>query len=211
MVAVAIDKDKGSQAALKWAVDNLLGKGKNVTLLHVKQKTSSVPTPLGSHVGFSDDGKAPADSQAKELFLPFRCFCTRKDIQVNEVVLEDTDIARALCDYVKNNLIESLVVGSTVKNGFVRRFKTVDIPGSVSKGAPEFCTVYVISKGKAASVRAATIPVPKEAPRQLQNASNPPPGPTNDARFSQGYGTRGASPQPFTAKTIPTEDTDSIK
>lgn len=41
-------------------------------------------------------------------------------IQVTEVVLEDTDIARAICDYVKNNMIETLVVGSTVKNGFVR-------------------------------------------------------------------------------------------
>ncbi|KAI3443464.1 hypothetical protein Pfo_000129 [Paulownia fortunei] len=209
MVAVAIDKDKGSQAALKWAVDHLLGKGKSVTLLHVKQKNSSVPTPLGSHVGFSDnDGKVPVDSQAKELFLPFRCFCTRKDIQVIEVVLEDTDIARALCDYVKNNLIENLVVGSTVKNGFVR-FKTVDIPGSVSKGAPEFCTVYVISKGKIASVRSASNSLPKEAPRPLQNASNPPPGPT-DARFTQGNGTRGASTPPFTAKTNPMEE-DSIK
>lgn len=44
MAAVAIDKDKGSQYALKWAVDNLLGKGKSVTLLHVRQKQSSAPT-----------------------------------------------------------------------------------------------------------------------------------------------------------------------
>lgn len=41
MVAVAIDKDKGSQAALKWAVDNLLGKGKSVTLVHVKHRNSA--------------------------------------------------------------------------------------------------------------------------------------------------------------------------
>lgn len=41
---VAIDKDKGSQHALKWAVDNLLGKGKSVTLLHVKLRPSnSIP------------------------------------------------------------------------------------------------------------------------------------------------------------------------
>lgn len=46
MVAVAIDKDRGSQHALKWAVDNLLGKGKNVTLLHVKQKP---PSTSGLH------------------------------------------------------------------------------------------------------------------------------------------------------------------
>lgn len=46
-VAVAIDKDRGSQHALKWAVDNLLGKGKNVTLLHVKQKP---PSTSGLHL-----------------------------------------------------------------------------------------------------------------------------------------------------------------
>lgn len=44
-VVVAIDKDKGSQYALKWAVDNLLGKGKHVTLLHVNQRPSSGPPP----------------------------------------------------------------------------------------------------------------------------------------------------------------------
>lgn len=37
---VAIDKDKGSQYALKWAVDTLIGRGKNVTLLHVKVRPS---------------------------------------------------------------------------------------------------------------------------------------------------------------------------
>lgn len=38
---VAIDKDKGSQYALKWAIDNLIGRGKNVTLLHVKIRPSN--------------------------------------------------------------------------------------------------------------------------------------------------------------------------
>lgn len=37
-VAVAIDVDKGSQYALKWAVEHFLTKGQSVTLLHVKQK-----------------------------------------------------------------------------------------------------------------------------------------------------------------------------
>lgn len=40
-VAVAIDKDKGSQYALKWAIDNVLNKGQTVTLLHVRQKQST--------------------------------------------------------------------------------------------------------------------------------------------------------------------------
>lgn len=44
-VAVAIDKDKSSQQALKWTVDHLLTKGQALTLLHVKQNPSSIPTP----------------------------------------------------------------------------------------------------------------------------------------------------------------------
>ena len=41
IVAVAIDKDKGSHYALKWAVDCLLARGQTVILLHVLHATSS--------------------------------------------------------------------------------------------------------------------------------------------------------------------------
>lgn len=36
-VAVAIDKDRGSQNAFKWAVDRLVKPFQALTLLHVKQ------------------------------------------------------------------------------------------------------------------------------------------------------------------------------
>lgn len=44
-VAVAIDKEKGSQYALKWAVDHLMARGQSLTLIHVKTKPNSIPTP----------------------------------------------------------------------------------------------------------------------------------------------------------------------
>ena len=44
-VAVAIDKDKTSQHALRWAVDQFLTRGQALTLLHIKQKPASIPTP----------------------------------------------------------------------------------------------------------------------------------------------------------------------
>lgn len=47
-VALAIDKDKGSQYALKWAADNLLTKGQHLTLLHVKQMTALLPNQCKS-------------------------------------------------------------------------------------------------------------------------------------------------------------------
>lgn len=40
LIAVAVDKDKSSQHALKWAVDNLLNRGQTVVLIHVAQRTS---------------------------------------------------------------------------------------------------------------------------------------------------------------------------
>ena len=41
LVAVAIDKDKGSQHALKWAADSLLARGQTVILIHVLHRSSS--------------------------------------------------------------------------------------------------------------------------------------------------------------------------
>lgn len=45
MVAVAIDKDRGSQNALKWAIDNLFQKGQTAILIHVKLQSTSCPNP----------------------------------------------------------------------------------------------------------------------------------------------------------------------
>ncbi|GMH07981.1 hypothetical protein Nepgr_009821 [Nepenthes gracilis] len=155
-VAVAIDKDKGSQYALKWTVDHLITMGQSVTLIHVKPKSYTIPTPsnsfifpfsslglqiyntfdpgsvfgdillfffvfptscfdeegrrrkctsyfccsrsssaygfanaVGSVVGFSDVNEAVAraykeqlDAHAREVLLPFRCFCGRKAVSI---------------------------------------------------------------------------------------------------------------------------------
>ena len=38
LVAVAVDKDKASQSALKWALDNIVTRGHTITLIHVINK-----------------------------------------------------------------------------------------------------------------------------------------------------------------------------
>ncbi|KVH95617.1 hypothetical protein Ccrd_002339 [Cynara cardunculus var. scolymus] len=129
VIGVAIDKDKGSQSALKWTADNLLGKGQIVYLLHVKIKHS---VPFSSSVSFAqkpnkmsdlhpdDSLMIDADSQLRELFLPFRCFCTRKEIKSHEVVLEDTDVVKALVEFVTRSIIEVLVIGAPAKGGLLK-------------------------------------------------------------------------------------------
>lgn len=41
VVAIAIDKDKGSQYAIKWATDNLVNRGQTLVLVHVVTKPTS--------------------------------------------------------------------------------------------------------------------------------------------------------------------------
>ncbi|KAL5074213.1 hypothetical protein RYX36_013197 [Vicia faba] len=176
LIAVAIDKEKGSQNALKWAIDNLLARNATVILIHVKvlvaslSSTPSIFTTSKSTRGAvnangNDTISKERDAQ-KNIFLPYRVFCTRKDIQCKDVLLEDSDVAKALIDYASQAGIEHL--------GFfflIRRFKVSDVSGTVAKGAPDFCTVYVIGKGKIQSMRSASRPAPSIFPLHVNETT----------------------------------------
>ncbi|KAK8581911.1 hypothetical protein V6N13_144905 [Hibiscus sabdariffa] len=83
-------------------------------------------------------------------------------IQVKEVILEDADVCKALLDYVSRNLINSLVMGASTRSSLSRKSKH-EIPATLIKSAPEFCSVYVISKGKVLTMRTAQRPVSNTA------------------------------------------------
>ena len=172
LVAVCIDKDKNSQNALKYATETLVHRGQTLVLVHVNMR--------GNTGGVEDAAgyKQPTDPQMKDLFLPFRCFCTRKDIQCKDVVLDDHDVAKSLVEFAAHAAIEKIVLGANTRNSFVR-FKA-DVPSSVSKTAPDFTSVYVVNKGgKVTSVRQATRPAPSVSPLRtmIQGAKAPLPPP----------------------------------
>ncbi|KAJ4911934.1 Protein kinase protein with adenine nucleotide alpha hydrolases-like domain [Raphanus sativus] len=166
---VAIDKDKNSHYAVRWAVDHLLNSinNSNMILVHVRLKNPN----HGGNV----------NNEINKLFIPYRGYCARKGISAMEVILDDTDVAKAILDYAKKNLVNNVVLGSTSsKNPFARSINKFtksheDVAASVLKSAPDFCSVYVISKGKVQSSRAAQRPitntlVPPRAPTfTLQN------------------------------------------
>ncbi|KAL0322398.1 UNVERIFIED_CONTAM: Vacuolar protein sorting-associated protein 53 A [Sesamum calycinum] len=216
LVAVAIDKDKGSQYAIKWAIDNLLTRGQTVILIHVVLRSSTAAL-CENYAGNGVSGdpcttKQILEKHTKELFLTFHCFCTRKDIHCFDVVLEDTDIAKAITEYTAHAAIENLVLGAS-RHGFIsRRLKMVDVPNSVSKGSPDFCTVYVISKTKISSVRNASRLAPFTSPlltqiqqtqEQTNNTTSSP-----DARPKNLPSIRAADRTP---RKTGADDTDSLK
>ncbi|KAJ7966029.1 Protein kinase domain [Quillaja saponaria] len=152
-------------------IEHLLQKGSTVIFIHVKLRTSN-PSPRTNKIsGIGNESslicKDP-DPIAQGVFLPFRVFCSRKDIQCKDIILEDADVAKALIEYVSLTAIEHLVLGSTTKSGLLRRFKLADIPATVAKGAPDFCNVYVITKEKIQTMRSASRPAPSFSPLRNQ-------------------------------------------
>ncbi|XP_076882302.1 U-box domain-containing protein 35-like [Bidens hawaiensis] len=210
-VAVAIDRDKGSQGALKWSLDNLVRKGQTVYLIHVRIKQSftfsqsnisstldiyihntciqdyssgfkccAEPTRSSESSDFIEDSfMIDTDAQLRELYLPFRCFCTRKEIRSRDVLLEDTDVVKGLVDFVTRSIVEVLIIGTPSKGGLLKRFKTRDVPGTILKTVPSFCTVYVISKGKISATKAASRRPPYESPLRTLGPPEPSSMPSN--------------------------------
>ncbi|CAI9114373.1 OLC1v1015088C2 [Oldenlandia corymbosa var. corymbosa] len=147
--AVAIDKDKNSQFAVKWAIDNLNICG-FITIVHVKTQLNLSPKEA-----VPKEGRAPTQEELKQFFLPYRGYCARKGVRVNEVVLNDGDVASALAEYVIDNSIAAIVLGSSSRSALTRAFKNQDIQASLVKSIPDFCSVYAVSKVKSQLLKSA--------------------------------------------------------
>ncbi|KAJ6758309.1 KINASE WITH ADENINE NUCLEOTIDE ALPHA HYDROLASES-LIKE DOMAIN-CONTAINING PROTEIN [Salix koriyanagi] len=145
--SVAIDKDKNSQHAVRWAVDNLASNSSVLVLIHVKHKNHQYQVVNGPD---GDDA-----DEAHQLFTPYRGYCARKGVRLKEVVLDDIDVARAVAEYINVNLIGNIVFGASGRNAITRKFRNQDVPTSFMKIAPDFCSVYVIIKGKILSTQKA--------------------------------------------------------
>ncbi|CAA0821152.1 Protein kinase protein with adenine nucleotide alpha hydrolases-like domain [Striga hermonthica] len=149
--AVAIDKDKNSQFAVKWAIDKLRLKDKRIILVHVRTNysfDSAVPK----------EGREPTQAETQQLFLPYRSFCARKGIRATEVILQDHDVARGLAEYISMNSITTIVLGASSRAAILRAFKNADVPSSVARCAPDSCTVYAVSKGKVVKLKSGSQP-----------------------------------------------------
>ncbi|AAF21152.1 putative protein kinase; 22243-25096 [Arabidopsis thaliana] len=145
ITAIAIDKDKNSQHALKWAVENIVADAPQCVLIHVQLGDT------GGH--FHQDNP----DEAHEFFLPFRGFCARKGIIAKEVILHDIDISNAIVNYITNNYyIANLVVGASARNSFLKKFQSPDVPTTLLKTTPETCAVFVVTKGKLLKSRSAS-------------------------------------------------------
>ncbi|KAM1388329.1 hypothetical protein ACFX2I_016473 [Malus domestica] len=177
--AVAVDKNnKNSNYAVRWAIDHLVTAGTKpyIILIHVKHKNNQSDADSG-------------DNNGRGVFVPYRAYCARKGARVKEVILDDSDVAKALLEYVNCNYLNIIVVGASTRNALTRKFKSGnDVPSSIVKLAPEFCSVYVIQKGKMLSTRTAKRPVVNTAvpPKQPSSQGLPYHIPADNNEFENG-------------------------
>ena len=110
--AVAIDRDKNSQYAVRYAVENLRLKEKMIVLVHVSTQDMHSQ---------EYEGRPPSHSETKQLFLPYRGFCGRKGVRTKEVILHDIDIPIALSEFISANSIKNIVLGTSSRSAIARK------------------------------------------------------------------------------------------
>ncbi|MED6192143.1 hypothetical protein PIB30_007318 [Stylosanthes scabra] len=170
---VAVDKDKNSSYAFRWAVNHL--DNPLVLAVHVKHK-DNICNLRNDVVTLYE----PDEADLANVFGNLRGLCNRKAVQVKEAVIHESDVVRGIVEFASKNFINSIVVGAPANKGMMNRIlrgHQTDVPTALLKSAPDFSSVYVISKWKIVSVRSATrivkhSPTP---PKARQSQSQPPP------------------------------------
>nr|WIL59792.1 nodulation protein [Melilotus officinalis] len=152
LVMVAVGKHKNSGHAFRWTTNNI----DNPIIIAVHVKHKGIPHQ-GTNV-FPPDEKDVAN-----VFNPLREMCNEKVVKLKEAIVDDSDIARGILDYAKRNHIQTIIIGAPScykKNVLSRKFRGQDdVPTAIMKSAPDYSSVYVISKGKVVESRPAIVPL----------------------------------------------------
>ncbi|CAK9162211.1 unnamed protein product [Ilex paraguariensis] len=204
VMAIAIDRDKNSHHAVKWAIEKGLKRNSQVILVHVQ--TQQNIRPQGAIV--PKEGRAPTELELQQFFLPYRGICARKghkdifQVRAKEVVLHDLDVANALVGFINNNFISTLVVGASSRSALTRAFRNVDVPTNLGRSAPNFCSVYAISsKGKVQNVKLASRPPTPSTTSSSQQQSQASDTPSSEDFYRtysrRSWGSEGSEKMPF--------------
>ncbi|KAL1201191.1 U-box domain-containing protein 35 [Cardamine amara subsp. amara] len=157
-VVVALSGSRKSKNVVKWALEKFAPEGNvGFKLIHIHPRITSVPTPMGNAIPISEvrDDVATAYRQeilwqAEEMLKPFTKLFEQRKVAVKVLVIESDNAAAAIAEEVTRDSIDRLVIGGSSRSFFSRK---ADMCSAISALMPNFCTVYVVSKGKLSSVR----------------------------------------------------------
>ncbi|CAF2071600.1 unnamed protein product [Brassica napus] len=157
-IFVALSESRKNKNVVTWALEKFAPEANvGFKLLHIHPRITSVPTPMGNTIPISevrDDVVAAYRQevlwQAEDVLKPYKKMFERRKVAVEVHVIESDNVAAAIAEVVTRNSIERLVIGGSSRSFFSRR---ADMCSAISALVPNFCTVYVVSKGKLSCVR----------------------------------------------------------
>ncbi|PON92411.1 Mitogen-activated protein kinase kinase kinase [Trema orientale] len=158
-VGIAINGHRRSKNIVLWALDKFVPEGNiSVKLIHVHPRIVAVPTAMGNLLPLSQVREDVAAAyrkemewQKNELLLPYKKICLQRKVEVDIVMIESDDVPSAIAAQVAKLAISKLVIGAPSRGMFTRKRKGPST--KISARAPNFCTVYAVSKGKLSSIR----------------------------------------------------------
>ncbi|KAF2553412.1 hypothetical protein F2Q68_00037415 [Brassica cretica] len=157
-VFVALSGSRKSKYVVTWALEKFGPEGNvGFKLLHIHPRITCVPTPMGNTIPISEVREDVVTAYRQEILCqselvltPFKKMFEKRKVAVEVLVIESNNVAAAIAEEVIRNSTERLVIGSSSRRFFSRR---VDLCSAISALMPNFCTVFVVSKGKLSSVR----------------------------------------------------------
>ncbi|KAG7535080.1 Protein kinase domain [Arabidopsis thaliana x Arabidopsis arenosa] len=157
-VAVAINGKKKSKYVVFWALEKFIPEGfTDFKLLYVRPPVTYIPTPMGNAISISELNndvvsayKQEVDRSTNEMLRPYKKMFERRKVHVEILVLESHEPVAAIAEEIAGTGVTKLVIGMSLRGFFSRK---IDMSSMIATAVPRFCTVYVISKGKLASVR----------------------------------------------------------
>ncbi|CAJ1972013.1 unnamed protein product [Sphenostylis stenocarpa] len=155
---VAVDKDKNSGHAFRWTIKNI----DNPVIIAVYVK----------HKNISNQGNnvlPPDEDDVAHVFNSLRQMCP-DNVMLKEAVIDDSEVVRGIVEYAQRNRVNTIVVGAqhSSKHSLARtlnlrsgskKYKGHHVSTGVMKSAPDYTSVYVISKGKIVGARPAIRPM----------------------------------------------------
>ncbi|XP_057768224.1 U-box domain-containing protein 34 isoform X1 [Salvia miltiorrhiza] len=155
-VAVKSSDGRGSQRAVRWAMENLMHTAARLVLVRVMSPITCVPTPSGGSIPISELDGSMVDMYTHDMQEKYEedlsTFRYRHRTQkIETVLLEGDNPAFALLRYISDSGATSLVLGSCSSNSFARTPNDSEVPSIVLKRAPDTCKIYVVSAKKITS------------------------------------------------------------
>ncbi|KAK7331165.1 hypothetical protein VNO77_25382 [Canavalia gladiata] len=156
VVHVAMDHaGESSMEALLWTLKHAVTPSTTLHLIHVFPEIRLIPSPFGKfprshinpdYVNFHLDEEK---DKRKVLLQRFIDQCNDSKVNVEMMLIEGNNVAKAIVDLVKDLNIRKLIIGITKSN----LSKSVSgrrngIADKVLKNAPEICDVKIICNGK---------------------------------------------------------------